>query len=66
MKAHALNPILNVSNIAESFAWFERLGWEKSWDWGTPRLSEAYVRDGFVKGYGLGLPGTGCSGLTCG
>jgi catechol 2,3-dioxygenase-like lactoylglutathione lyase family enzyme len=36
MKTHALNPILNVSNIAESFAWFERLGWEKSRDWGTP------------------------------
>jgi hypothetical protein len=36
MKAHVLNPILNVSSISESFAWFEKLGWEKSWDWGTP------------------------------
>jgi hypothetical protein len=36
MLAHKLNPILNVSNIAESFAWFERLGWTKAWDWGDP------------------------------
>ena len=29
-------PILNVSNIQESFAWFEKLGWKKGWDWGDP------------------------------
>ena len=31
-----VTPILNVSNIQESFAWFEKLGWKKSWDWGDP------------------------------
>lgn len=36
MLAHAVTPILNVSNIAESFAWFEKLGWKKGWDWGDP------------------------------
>ncbi len=36
MLAHGLTPILNVSNLAESFAWFEKLGWTKGWDWGTP------------------------------
>lgn len=36
MIAHGLNPILNVSDIRQSFAWFAKLGWEKSWDWGTP------------------------------
>lgn len=36
MIAHRLTPILNVSNIEDSFAWFERLGWEKAWEWGTP------------------------------
>ena len=36
MKATGLNPILNVSDMQQSFAWFERLGWEKSWDWGDP------------------------------
>jgi len=36
MKVNELIPILNVSNIQESFAWFEKLGWQKAWDWGDP------------------------------
>lgn len=36
MVAHGLTPILNVSDLARSFAWFEQLGWRKLWDWGTP------------------------------
>src|SRR2546430_14146046 len=36
MKVEALTPILNVSNIQQSFAWFEKLGWQKGWDWGEP------------------------------
>src|SRR2546423_14038710 len=36
MIAKRVTPILNVSNIAESFAWFAKLGWQKSWDWGDP------------------------------
>ena len=36
MKVERLTPILNVSNIQESFAWFEKLGWKKGWDWGDP------------------------------
>src|SRR5215510_1389194 len=36
MKAHRLTPILNVSDIEESFRWFEKLGWQKGWDWGSP------------------------------
>lgn len=36
MRAHRLTPILNVSDIRQSFAWFEKLGWQKAWDWGTP------------------------------
>ena len=36
MKAKALTPILNVSNIQQSFDWFEALGWKKGWDWGEP------------------------------
>jgi uncharacterized damage-inducible protein DinB len=34
--AKGLTPILNVSDMVESFAWFERLGWKKQWEWGTP------------------------------
>lgn len=36
MEIKGLTPILNVSNIVESFAWFEKLGWQKGWDWGDP------------------------------
>ena len=36
MKIRGLTPILNVANIVESFEWFEKLGWQKGWDWGDP------------------------------
>lgn len=36
MIARHIVPILNVSNLAETFAWFEKLGWKKQWDWSTP------------------------------
>jgi len=36
MKVQGLTPILNVSNLDESFAWFAKLGWEKHWAWGDP------------------------------
>ena len=36
MIVHHITPILNVSDLADSFAWFEKLGWKKKWDWGDP------------------------------
>lgn len=36
MRVKAVSPILNVSNMDQSFDWFEALGWEKTWDWGDP------------------------------
>ena len=36
MNATRLMPILNVSDMQQTFAWFEKLGWKRSWDWGTP------------------------------
>ena len=36
MNVQGLTPILNVSNLEESFAWFAKLGWEKRWAWGEP------------------------------
>src|SRR5690242_1615178 len=36
MEAKGLTPILNVSDIGATFAWFEKWGWKKLWDWGTP------------------------------
>ena len=36
MLARRLTPILNVSDIQQSFVWFEKLGWKKGWS-GAPR-----------------------------
>lgn len=36
MIAHGMNPILNVSDLDASFAWFAKLGWAKNWEWGSP------------------------------
>ena len=36
MHVHGITPILNVTDMAQSFAWFEKLGWQKAWDWGAP------------------------------
>src|SRR5882757_10085530 len=36
MNAKHITPILNVSDISKSFVWFEKWGWRKCWDWGTP------------------------------
>lgn len=36
MIAHGLTPILNVSDMEQSFGWFEKLGWKKKWGWGDP------------------------------
>lgn len=33
MIAHGITPILNVSSINDSFAWFAKLGWRKLWQW---------------------------------
>jgi hypothetical protein len=36
MLAKAVTPILNVSDMDASFAWFAKWGWRKVWDWGAP------------------------------
>jgi predicted enzyme related to lactoylglutathione lyase len=36
MNANCINPILNVSDVSATFAWFEKWGWRKLLDWGTP------------------------------
>jgi hypothetical protein len=41
-------PILNVSDIGGSFAWFEKLGWRKGFEW-NPEASDAGPRFGSVE-----------------
>lgn len=33
MSVQGVTPVLNVSSIEESFAWFERLGWQRGFSW---------------------------------
>jgi hypothetical protein len=44
MKALGITPILNVSNMFESFDWFEKLGWEKVGIGVTRRIVASSVR----------------------
>ena len=45
MQVRHITPILNVSDLARSVAWFESLGWERGFEWGTPPTFGS-VRDG--------------------
>ena len=36
MKALGLTPILNVSDIEQSLAWFAKFGWNRGFIWGEP------------------------------
>jgi hypothetical protein len=66
MKVHHLTPILNVSNLAQTFEWFNKIGWQKAWDWGTPPTfggvccdaAEIFLCEGGQGGRGgrVGLP----------
>lgn len=41
MKVTEVLPILNVSDLEASFAWFEKLGFSKGWDWCPPDATKA-------------------------
>lgn len=38
IQAKAITPLLNVTDMQQCFAWFEKLGWQKGWDWGGPPI----------------------------
>src|SRR5262245_36647386 len=40
MKLTGLTPILNVSNVPASIAWFEKLGWERSFTYNDGGMIE--------------------------
>lgn len=44
MKLTSITPILNVSDVPASLAWFERLGWTRSFSWnGAGMIAEAAI-----------------------
>ena len=61
MRVQSVTPILNVSHIGASIAWFERLGWERRWTYHDDGSIEGgAVSDGLgpadFGGVGRGLP----------
>lgn len=64
MKVQGLTPILNVSSLEESFAWFEKLGWRKVFDWGHPPVfgavasghTEIFLCQGCQGSRGIAMP----------
>ena len=62
MVAKRLTPILNVSSLQQSFGWFEKLGWTKAWEWGSPPTfggvcsgeCEIFLCEGGQGGRGIG------------
>ena len=51
MIAHGLTPILNVADLAASFSWFAKLGFEKKWAWPPGDCSPTFgaVRSGICE-----------------
>ena len=43
MDVQGVTPILNVTSLAASFDWFEKLGWRKLWEYGDPPTFGAVV-----------------------
>ena len=69
MGVHGVTPILNVSDLQQTFAWFEKLGWARSWDWGDPPRFGSVCSDGteiFLCQGGQGGRGRGPSKMTFG
>jgi len=69
MRVLRMNPILNVSNIPESVAWFEKLGLFKGFEWGDPPTFGSVYRDDneiFLCQGGQGSRGKGLNKMTFG
>lgn len=55
----SVTPVLNVSSVGESFAWFERLGWKRGFSWNQGGM----IRGGAdANEHGLAGFGSVCSG----
>src|SRR5690349_11870522 len=64
-----VTPILNVSDITSTFAWFEKWNWRKAWEWSTPARFGSVERDGceiFVCQGAQGSKGRGSNSRTFG
>jgi uncharacterized glyoxalase superfamily protein PhnB len=61
VKVDHLTPVLNVASVPESIAWFEKLGWERSFTWNDGGM---IVAAGDSNEHGPADFGGVCSGST--
>ena len=71
MGIQSVTPVLNVSNIGQSFAWFEALGWRRGFSWNEAGLIGKGVHAPAANEHGPAGFGSVCSGsatifLCCG
>ena len=64
MLVHSITPILNVSDIGQSFAWFEALGWQRGFSWNDGGFIGNGDQGLAADANGPALFGSVCSGVT--
>ncbi len=62
MPVQSLTPILNVTNIAQSFAWFEALGWLPGFSWNDCGMIGSGANATVENWHGPATFGSVCSG----
>jgi hypothetical protein len=68
MAVQSITPVLNVSSIGESFAWFETLGWKRGFSWNQNGMIEkgAAANEHGPAGFGSVCSGKATIFLCCG
>ena len=71
MAVRSVTPVLNVSSVGESFAWFEALGWRRGFSWNQAGLIGDETNAAGANEHGEAGFGSVCSGaatifLCCG
>ena len=64
MLIHRITPILNVSDIGQSFAWFEELGWRRGFSWNDAGFIGSGEHALAADANGPALFASVCSGVT--
>jgi hypothetical protein len=62
MRVHRVTPVLNVSSIGDSFAWFEALGWRRGFSWNEGGMIGSGERAAAANAHGPAGFGSVCSG----
>ena len=62
MRIKSVTPVLNVSNIGDSFVWFEALGWRRGFSWNESGFIGEGKEAAAANEHGQAAFGSVCSG----